>query len=104
MVKNVSPAEAGKLLQADPNITVLDVRTPEEFAAGHIAGAKNIDFTDPNFAKNLAALDKTKPYLVHCAGGGRSTQALPKLEGFSAVYHLDRGFNGWQKAGLPVTK
>ena len=104
--KNVSPDEAQKLLKDNPKVVVLDVRTPEEFAAGHIAGAKNIDFKAPDFAAKVAALDKTTPYLVHCASGGRSgkTLGLIKDKGFVAIYHLNEGFKAWEKAGKPVEK
>jgi len=104
--KNVSPDEAQTLLKDNPKVVVLDVRTPEEYAAGHIAGAKNVDFTAPDFAAKMAALEKTAPYLVHCAGGGRSGKTLDliKDKGFVAIYHLNEGFKGWEKAGKPVEK
>ena len=104
--KNVSPDEAEKLLKDNPKIVVLDVRTPEEFAKGHIAGAKNVDFKAADFAEKVAALDKGKTYLVHCAAGGRSGQTidLMKAGSFAAVYHLNEGFKAWEKAGKPVEK
>ena len=83
---------------------VLDIRTPEEFAAGHIAGATNINFRAADFEKAIAALDKNQTYVLHCASGNRSTQSLPtfsKLE-FKSVCHLDGGIKAWQKATLPV--
>jgi phage shock protein E len=104
-VKHVSAAEAQKLM-VDNKIVVLDIRTPEEFKAGHIAGATNIDFLATGFEQKLAALDKSKMYLVHCASGNRSAQSLPvfkKLQ-FQSLYHLDGGFRSWEKGGLPVTQ
>lgn len=103
-VKNVSPDDAAKLLKDNPKIVVLDVRTPEEFAAGHIAGAKNVDFRAADFAAKVAALDRKQTYLVHCASGGRSGKSLELMKGFTAVYHLNEGFKAWEKAGKPVTK
>lgn len=110
-VKHVEAAEAAKEIDAaakDPAkaITVLDVRTPEEFAEGHLKGAKNLDSNESDFHKQLAGLDRSKTYLVHCAAGGRSTRSLKVLEklGFKSVVHLDGGYNGWKKAGLPVEK
>lgn len=99
----VTPDEVAKLI-AEKKATVLDLRTPEEFAAGHIAGAVNIDFLDADFATKIAALDKSKTYVVHCAGGGRSGKSLPTLEkeGLKSVLHLQQGFKGWQSAGKPV--
>jgi rhodanese-related sulfurtransferase len=100
-VKNVSVDEAEKLIN-DKKAIVLDVRTPEEFAKGHIPGAKNVDFNDDNFAKNVGALDPKTPVLVHCGAGGRSTQALPALKDKEIVYHLKDGFKAWEKAGKPI--
>lgn len=97
-------AEQAQQLLADKKAIVLDIRTPEEFKAGHIAGATNINFQAANFEKALAALDKNQTYLLHCASGNRSTRALPtfeKLE-FKSLYHLDGGLRAWQKAKLPV--
>lgn len=94
--------------KADPKkvkLTVLDVRTPEEYAKGHLGDAENIDFHDPAFKDKVAKLDKSKPYLVHCAAGGRSSKTCDILKalGFKNVYHLDGGLTAWQKAGGPVT-
>lgn len=100
-------AEAAARLITEKKVTVLDVRTADEFAGGHIAGAKNIDVLDSAaFEKSLTALDKTKPYLVHCQSGGRSSRSLKifKKLGFSSIYHLDGGIGGWQAAGQPLEK
>ena len=102
-VNHVNAEQARKLI-ADKKVVVLDLRTPEEFAAGHIAGATNLNFRAANFEKAIAALDKNQTYLLHCASGNRSTQALPafkKLE-FKSLYHLDGGIKAWQRARLPV--
>jgi rhodanese-related sulfurtransferase len=102
-VTHVNAEQAQKLI-ADKKVVILDIRTPEEFAAGHIAGATNINFRAANFEKALASLDKSQNYLVHCASGNRSTQALPKFQKleFKSLYHLDGGLRAWQKAKLPV--
>lgn len=106
VAKNVSPDEAEKLLKDNPKVVVLDVRTPEEFAKGHIAGAKNVDFKAADFAEKVSALDKGKTYLVHCAAGGRSSKTLDAMKdkNFAALYHLNEGFKAWEKAGKPVEK
>ena len=104
-VNHVNAVQAQKLI-AEKKVVVLDVRTPEEFAAGHIAGATNLNFRSPDFAKAVSGLDTNKTYLLQCASGNRSTQALPtfqKLQ-FQSLYHLDGGIKGWEKAGLPVEK
>ncbi len=104
--KNVTVDEAEKLLKADPKIVVLDVRTPDEFKAGHIPGATNLDFFSDDFAKQIAALDQSKTYVVHCAAGGRSAQACQVIEQVKlpTVYHMNEGFKAWEKGGKPVEK
>lgn len=104
-VRHVEAAAAAKLI-AEGKIVIIDVRTAEEFKEGHLHGAKNIDFMSEDFASQLAKLDRNKPTLVHCQGGGRSTRALPAFAklGFTEVIHLDGGIAGWEKAGQPVEK
>jgi rhodanese-related sulfurtransferase len=102
-VTHINAQQAQKLI-ADKKVVVLDIRTPEEFAAGHIAGATNINFRAADFEKAIAALDKNQTYVLHCASGNRSTQSLPtfsKLE-FKSICHLDGGIKAWQKERLPV--
>ena len=103
--KNVGLEEFQKLA-ADKKNVVLDVRTPSEFAAGHIAGAVNVDFNGADFEKKIGALDKGKTYLVHCAGGVRSSKACQKLGelNFKHLFNLEPGFRAWEKAGKPVEK
>jgi rhodanese-related sulfurtransferase len=102
-ITHVDAAAAGKLV-ANKKVVVLDVRTPQEYKAGHIAGATNIDFLAATFEGRIANLDTNQAYLVHCASGGRSTRCLPVLQkhGFKLIYHLDGGIKAWEKAGLAV--
>lgn len=104
-VRHADARLASKLV-ATNSVIVLDVRTPREFAAGHIAGATNINYLSGDFTDRLAQLDRSKSYLLHCAVGGRSTNALPKLArlGFTNIIHLDGGLKAWQAAGNPVVK
>jgi len=85
---------------------VLDVRTPEEFAKGHIPGAINLDLQGGRLEKKVAELDKSKTYLVHCAGGVRSAKACVILDksAFAHVVNLEPGFKAWENAGKPVEK
>ena len=105
VVKNVDVEKFDKL-RKDPKTVVLDVRTPKEFAAGHIAGATNIDWYAPDFAEKVSKLDKGKTYLVHCAGGGRSAKACEKMSSLKLTnaFNLSGGFRAWEKAGKPVEK
>ena len=106
---NLSPREAQALIQknrANAEFVVLDVRTPAEFAAGHLAGAINVDFKSPDFQAQAAKLDRGKTYLVYCRTGHRSGLALPLLQrlGFSHLLHLEGGISAWQREGLPVER
>ena len=98
--KNVSVAGFEKL-RADRKNVVLDVRTREEYAAGHIAGAVNIDVNAPDFEEKVTKLDKHKTYLVHCGAGVRSAKACDKMSklDFPKLYNLEGGFKAWEKAG-----
>lgn len=78
--------------------TVLDVRTPEEFEAGHLqGGAVNIDWFDDEFEKAVRAIDKSKPILVYCKKGGRSAKAVEKLVsmGYKNVIDLTGGYDAY---------
>lgn len=105
-VRNVDAPGALRLLSTNRQVVVIDVRTPREFAGGHIAGATNIDFNGNGFSAALGRLDRDRTYLVHCAAGGRSTKSLAvfKKQGFRSVVHLDGGFTAWEAAGQPVAK
>ena len=103
--KVVTVEEADKLIKETKGLIVLDVRMAEEFAHEHIKGAKNVNVHDKDFAKLIAELDQTKPVLVHCAAGRRSTLALQEMAGkvhFPQVYHMTEGFSGWKAAGKPI--
>ena len=102
---NVGVTMAAQMVN-QKKVTVIDVRTPEEFAEGHIAGAQNINFNDPAFQSKLDALDKNQAYLVHCKSGGRSGKSLSvfKSLGFTNIYHMSGGFMDWEDAGQPVAK
>ncbi|NVO84424.1 rhodanese-like domain-containing protein [Hymenobacter terrestris] len=81
-----SIAEVKKTLR-QPNVVLLDVRTPEEFATGHLPGAGNVDFRAPDLAAQLQKLDPSKTYVLYCASGNRSnkTALLMQEKGFKHV-------------------
>ena len=103
-VTPVTAEKAAADLKKDLKIVVVDLRTPEEFGAGHLAKAVNVNFFSEDFEKELAKLDRTKTYVMHCKSGGRSTKSLAIWEklGFPKVLHLDTGVLGWQKAGFKL--
>ena len=91
-------------MATDKNNVVLDVRTPDEFRAGHIAGAVNLDVMAVDFQQKAAALDRSQAFLVHCAAGVRSVRACEQLNrlNFTNLYNLPGGFKAWVKSGKPV--
>ena len=100
-----SAAESQELLaEAPSDLVILDIRTPEEFASGHIGGASNLDFYEPDFADSLDGLAKDLPYFVYCRSGNRSASAIDVMKdlGFTEVYELDGGIVTWVEAGLPI--
>ncbi len=82
-------------------VTVIDVRTPDEYAAGHIANAINIDVEGDSFAAGIAELDKAATYAVYCHSGRRSLIAANAMAdaGFTSIYNLDGGIISWSDAG-----
>ena len=89
---------------AEAGVITLDVRTPIEFAEGHIEGARLIDFQSGNFENEIAALDKNATYAVYCRSGNRSGQAVKVMQdaGFINVFNMNGGVIDWANAGLPL--
>ena len=86
--------------------TIVDVRTPQEFAIGHLRDAKNIPLAD--LSARIGELEKSKAraLVVVCQSGTRADKAARQLAaaGFNDVVSLDGGLTAWQAAGLPVAK
>ena len=78
MVNLDAPKFAEKI--AEPDVVVLDVRTPEEFKSGHIPNAINIDIYSDYFRADISALDKSKSYAVYCRSGKRSVDASSEMD------------------------
>ena len=89
---------------SEPDVVLLDVRTPAEFAEGYIEGAQLIDFQSGNFENEISSLDKNATYAVYCRSGNRSGQAVKVMHdaGFHNVYNLNGGVIDWANAGLPL--
>ncbi len=109
-VRVVTPTQARALIKrtdtrGGPPI-IIDVRTPAEFASGHIAGARNIDIYDPSFARQLESLDRSKTYFLYCRADNRSMEAASQLHqlGATNVYDLEGGIAEWTSAGYPLTR
>lgn len=103
-IVSVSAHEFDKEIKAD-SVQLLDVRTPQEYAGGHIDGALNIDVRSEDFRRMVEKkLSKDSTILVYCRSGRRSMDAaeiLTKL-GYKVV-NLKGGIIGWEKDGLPVS-
>jgi rhodanese-related sulfurtransferase len=87
-----------------PSSILIDVRTPQEFADGHIETAVNYDVQGPDFAKQIAALDPAKTYAVYCHSGNRSQTAVAEMQkaGITHIYELEKGIQGWVDEAYPV--
>jgi len=93
-------------LAKNPSATLLDVRTPEEFAAGHLKNAVNIPVNDTDFEAKVSKFDKTQVVMVYCRSGHRSVMASGKLLtlGFVSILNLEKGINSWQTTGEQTVK
>lgn len=103
---DIQSKRASGILKKHKDLVILDIRTEKEYTAGHIQKAKWLDYYQDDFKAKLAKLDRKKPYLVHCASGGRSSKSMQLFRdlGFTRVYHMNDGFRGWEKAKLPAEK
>src|SRR5690606_16096609 len=74
---------------------LIDVRTPEEFSAGHLENAENINWYDADFSDRFKTVDKNKTIYLYCKMGGRSAKAQEKLKslGFANVVDLEGGYD-----------
>ena len=104
-VTTIGPAELVDVV-AEEGIVVLDVRTPVEYAEGHVAGAVNIDVSSPSFGEEISALDPDATYVVYCRSGNRSADAAAQMveAGFTDVYDVDAGLATLSSAGVPLTR
>jgi rhodanese-related sulfurtransferase len=101
----VTTAEATHLINRE-DASVVDVRDPGEYGAGHILGAKNVPLARIEDGANDLAKRKEKPVIVYCDTGNRGSKAIAALkkQGFARVSNLSGGIGAWQQAGLPVEK
>jgi rhodanese-related sulfurtransferase len=100
----ISPAQAASMIKETKNLQLIDVRTPGEYAQGHLDKAKLIPLQE--LESRFAEIDKSKPVLLYCRSGHRSGIALKLLQGkgYTQAKHMDGGINAWTASGLPVTQ
>lgn len=96
-IAKVVPAQEFKSMIGNEGYQLLDVRTPQEYNAGKIGDAQNINFFDADFRAQVDKLDKSKPVLIYCASGNRSGKAtaIMKTMGFTEIYDLQGGYSSW---------
>ena len=104
-VEEITSIQASELIDAKPEMQVLDVRTAHEFQEGHLANATNIDWNAGDFENKLSGLDKSKPVVVYCLSTARSQRAADALKGagFNEVYLVSDGLLGWRNNNLPLS-
>jgi rhodanese-related sulfurtransferase len=105
-VKQMDAQNFEMKLKATKGPILLDVRTPAEYASGHIAGATELDYYSKDFKAGANKLDKTKPVFVYCASGVRSNAAVGVLKdlGFKEIYDLRGGIRSWAQSGKATIK
>ena len=83
---------------------IIDVRTPEEDAAGHLDGATLIDIKDASFDAKIAELDPNASYIVYCRSGNRSAQAVERMKGAGFTNLTDLGSleNASEQTGIAI--
>lgn len=89
--------DLGRVDFGDGKNVLVDVRTPEEFAEGHIENAINLDVNNENFENLIEKLDTSKTYYVYCQAGMRSSKATSKFlrKGFKNIVNLKDGYKGY---------
>ena len=99
---SISAAELHAQRESGAAPVVIDVRTPEEFASGHIPGATNIPFDQ--VAQRIAEIEAPQGVALYCMVGPRARKGESALlaAGYEKVFHLEGGLAAWQAAGLPV--
>jgi rhodanese-related sulfurtransferase len=102
VVSALVDAQRGKQL-VDQGAIVVDVRTPAEFAEGHVPGALLIDVSSANFTQEIMQLNPSLAYVVYCRSGNRSAVAISQMlaAGFTELYDMGP-LNAWAQAGYPV--
>ncbi len=103
-IDNVDAATFKKLIDEKKSV-LIDLRTDDELAKkGFIKGATQIDWFAKNAEETIKKLDKSKTYLIYCAGGGRSGECaeLMKTLGFTHVVNLEKGFGDWKNKGFEI--
>lgn len=98
--------ELKKLINDDPDLVIIDIRTEHEISDGKIPKAIWMDLSNKDFIQKVTALPKDKTYCFYCASGGRTSMVVPFMEqsGFTKVFDLKGGIVSWVISGNPLEK
>jgi rhodanese-related sulfurtransferase len=102
--RNISARDAKALLDANKNVCLLDVRTPQEYSQGRLAGSVLIPIGE--FERRFREVPKNKTIVVYCAVGSRSKPVAGFLaqQGYKDVYNMTDGIVGWYRNGFPILR
>lgn len=105
-IQGLTPQEFHDVMEGKKDVQLVDVRTPEEFAEGHIENALNINVSETDFITEVEKLDLDKPIYLYCRSGKRSAKAaeIMKEMGFKEIYDMEGGFLNWESQGLQAKK
>ena len=104
-VSSLTACSTSEPIEMSTVAAVIDVRTPEEVAGGYLEGALKFDFQGPNFASEIATLDKSQDYVIYCRSGNRAGGAIDfmKQNGFTGTLTNAGSLNDAASAtGLPI--
>jgi len=101
---SIEPLALHALLAGEKSPQVIDVRTSEEYAAGHIPGALHIPFDE--IAERIVEIDTPNGVALYCMVGPRARkgEAALRKSGYTEVLHIQGGLSAWQESGLPVER
>jgi len=104
LAPSISPAELHRQRESGSAPVVIDVRTPEEYASGHIPGAVNIPFDE--VAERIAEVDSSHGVALYCMIGPRARKGESALlaTGYEPVFHIEGGLAAWRAADLPIRR
>lgn len=102
----VSVQEVKKSIDAQEKVTIVDVRTPEEYKEGHLKNSILLALDTINSKAVQALPDRNQALYVYCRAGHRSAQAVAQLQqmGYAHVHSMDGGITAWKKAGFQIIK
>jgi len=103
--KSLSPGELESLL-AKEGVVLVDIRSPDKYADGHIEGAVNVEYHKKTFLKEMGRFDRNSEIVLYCGTGLKTGNAVKELSGagFRRLSVLSEGLDAWKKAGYPAVR